>query len=149
MAQTEKQIQARLAHQWGPDNPPPRAGRPRKLLTMASRELLAEQLPEELRKKYRMPKGVTWAKAINIQLARTALRQSHVGVHSAKELRESSQGRAPIALELTGDLPPVEVNVQFETRVVMHVAAPDPPEQLQTIDCPCLPAPEPETEKQP
>ena len=102
---------------WGPDNPPPKSpGRPRKRpISEAYDDMVRNELPEEIRRSARMPKGSTWADAIALQMARQALKGE---VPAAKEIREAIEGKAMQRIELSrSEEKPAELMVVYATAI--------------------------------
>lgn len=105
---------------WGPNNPPPIGGRPRKRpQSEANEELLRSEIPEVMRLsmnkgmgKEVLKKGACWADAIAYGLARKAVAGDSA---AAKELRESVEGKSVQRVELTSpEDKGFEVKVTFE-----------------------------------
>ena len=92
-------------------------GRPRRRpQSDANMELLRSPLPEFLRRAINnrgilLEKNCTWAQAIAVSMGKKAL-AGHP--EAAKELRESTEGRAMQRIEMAGDQPLLNVRVSFE-----------------------------------
>src|SRR6266403_1671857 len=111
MKSTPSQL-ANLRPQWGPNNPPPKSpGRPRKRpMSEANDDLLRRAAPPQVVLalcKLGLPKDATNADVLALCLFREGLAGN---VYAVKELRESTEGRAPLRVELLGR-EDVEINI--------------------------------------
>jgi hypothetical protein len=85
---------ANLRPAWQPGQSGNLSGRPKQLLSIASRELLASPCPSD-------KEARTWAEAIALTMAKRALKGN---VEAAKFLGDRGEGKPPQSIALSGDL---------------------------------------------
>lgn len=122
---------------FGPNNPPPKSpGRPKKRpVSEAYDEALRMDLPEPVRKAMNLPKGATWADAVAASMLKAAVLKGDVA--AAKELREGTEGKAPMRISAT---------VETSRRTEIIVTYEDAPQVVvdqndDAIEVKALPAP--------
>lgn len=85
---------------WKPGQSGNPGGRPRKKpISDRYMELAETVLPDDLRRKLKLPEKATYGDAVALRIFHTAIGGKH---EAARELREAIEGRAPQALHVSG-----------------------------------------------
>ena len=99
---------------WKPGQTGNPNGRPRKKpITDRYREAIEEELPDEDREALGLPRGATIGDAIAKKMARRAAFDEVRAVESAREIRESIEGRAPQSIDVN-EARDIQIHVSYE-----------------------------------
>lgn len=108
------------------NNPPPKSpGAPRKRpISRAYDELVQSELPKEyraalLKAGIKLKPNCTWADAIALSMARSALKAN---VFAAREMREGIEGKAPMRIEVLGEREQFQIVVCYEEGIEQREA---------------------------